>query len=123
MEAKRYLLLLERSGFHGARASLRVGTERREWVCSYEGFRRGKERSLQAATAAVRCSHRIASSICFGEMPYSEARSGTDSRALNLEETTAVEMPVPAITGLPKPTAGLIRISLGSFAVRSMTNG
>jgi hypothetical protein len=64
------------------------------------GFRRGKGRSLQAVLLAVRCcSHRIASSICFGVTPYSEARSGTHSRALNLEETTAVEMPVPAITG------------------------
>jgi hypothetical protein len=46
-----------------------------------------------------------------------------DSRALNLEATTAVEMPVPAITGLPNPTAGLIWISQGLFCVLSMTNG
>src|ERR1700732_689983 len=97
--------------------------ERREWACSCEGVRRGKERSLQAALTAVRCSHRIASSICLGVTPYSEARSGTDSRALNLEEMTAVTMPVPAITGLCKPSAGLIRISLGSFGVRSMPHG
>ena len=45
-----------------------------------------------------------------------------DSRALNREATTAVEIPVPAITGLPKPTAGLIWISLGSFCVLSMAS-
>jgi hypothetical protein len=42
---------------------------------------------------------------------------------LNLEATTAVEMPVPAITGLPKPTTGVIWTSFGSFRVRSITNG
>jgi hypothetical protein len=79
--------------------------------------------AAQAATAAVLCSQPIASSISRGLRPYSEARSSIDSRALNLEATTAVEMPVPAITGFPKPTAGLIWISLGSFCVLSMTNG
>jgi hypothetical protein len=74
----------------------------------------------QAATATVLCSQRIASSICRGLRPHSEARSSMDSRALNLEATTEVEMPVPAITGLPKPTAGLIWISLGPFCVLSI---
>ncbi len=46
-----------------------------------------------------------------------------DSRALNLEATTEVEMPVPAITGSPNPTAKLIWISLGSFCVLSMREG
>jgi len=55
--------------------------------------RQGHKRSLQAATAAVLCSQRIASSICRALRPYSKARSSMDSRALNLEATTAVDYP------------------------------
>ena len=41
-----------------------------------------KERSLQAATATVLCSHRIASSICCGPTAFSEARLRTTERLL-----------------------------------------
>ena len=46
-----------------------------------------------------------------------------DSRALNRDAIIAVEMPVPAITGLPNPIIGLISINFGSVGLVSLTNG
>jgi hypothetical protein len=85
-------------------------------------FRRGRERTLQAARGIGR-SQRMASSICSGAQPYSSARSFTDSRALKRAAIIAVDIPVPVITGFPNPTKGLISIVLGSFALGFPTNG
>jgi hypothetical protein len=74
----------------------------------------------QAATALV--SQRIASSIFSSSRPYSFAKSGIDSRALNREAITAVQIPVPARTGFRKSRAGLT-INFGSAALLSRTKG
>ena len=84
-----------------------------------ETFVGGRKRNMHKDLV----SHRIASSICFSLRPYSWARSGTDSLALNRDAITAVDIPVPAITGLPNPIEGLITMYLGSSALRSRTNG
>jgi hypothetical protein len=45
-----------------------------------------------------------------------------DSRAFNRDAIIAVEMPVPAITGLPNPTSGFISIHFGSLGLVSRTD-
>ena len=53
-----------------------------------------------------------------GVQPYSSANAVIDSRALKRDAIIAVEIPIPAITGLPKPTMGLISMILGSEETR-----
>src|SRR6202007_2918247 len=84
--------------------------------------RRDKGQTLQAATGSAR-SQRMASSIFSGVQPYSSASSAMDSRALKREAIIAVEIAVPAIMGLPKPTLGLISMILGSEGRSSRTKG
>jgi hypothetical protein len=82
-----------------------------------------KKNELSYAALPLFISHRIASSRTAGITLYSRAKSATESRALNLPTITEVEIPVPANTGFPKETVGLMDIFLGSLSRSATTNG
>jgi hypothetical protein len=82
-----------------------------------------EENKLSYAALPLFISHRMASSRTAGATSYSRAKSATESRALNLPTMTEVDIPVPASTGLPKDTVGLMEMYLGSLSLSATTNG